>query len=178
MRSLRLVALALLFVSNIAAAGVPACPPLTWCEGGIDAGDKFSPQDIVGGPYFSILGSIGGADTADAFRFAYPGGPVAIFNTLLDTIPAPLPMQLYDNSLVPVLIPPTSAAPGSKFYLSLLPGTYILELTLVGADPPFHVSFSGPPISGVAAIPEPSTWALMLAGLAGILVMTRRRIGH
>jgi hypothetical protein len=51
-----------------------------------------------------------------------------------------------------------------------------VELTLTdeGSDPNFSIKFSSP-VLGVGGVPEPSAWALMLIGVAGVGAALRRR---
>jgi hypothetical protein len=181
MRCLKSLVVLLCFVSGTAFAGVGTF----WQEAG-DAGNRFNPQDIFGGPYVGIMGEIGGGDEVDAFRFVLVGSSsLAAQTTCLDCFSifgVGIGTALYTNDLTPVFITPavennTPPSNTKEWYFLTSGATYIIEFTYAGTDPPFTMSTFGEPIVGsAAAIPEPSTWALMIAGLAGILVMRRRRI--
>jgi hypothetical protein len=169
MRYLRLAALGLFFVAQSALAGV-FVPPGHYFESP-DAGSKFSPQDITGGPWVGIHGSIGDVDTVDAFRFAYLGG--AFVGPLDSVIPIFTTLWTGTGPLLPIS-PIASPTPGFTPTWSLPPGIFIVQFSTAAGDPPFTFTNGGGLLFAPAAIPEPSTWALMLIGLAGVALARMR----
>jgi len=178
MRFLKFAALGLFFLANTAIAGVVALP--FYQEKG-DAGDRFSPQNITGGPYFGIAGTIGDADTHDAFRFSFLGGFFGGASFMDEGVASlvasasftkPLNANLYSNPSAAALT--RTGSDGFYDWGVLSAGTYIIEFDTSLGDPPFLFSPSGAQLLA-APVPEPSTWALMLAGLAAVTFMRRRK---
>ena len=68
-----------------------------------------------------------------------------------------------------------SSFSGSSFYLDGVHVTDGVTISVLSVEPPF--TFISPFSSGAAtpAVPEPSTWALMLAGFAGLGFLGYRR---
>ena len=142
-----------------------------------DAGNSLNAaQVITGGSYDGIAGSID--DSVDVFAFHWIGGDfVAKFFSGAD--PA---IALYDFSqnllgsvsgLAPILAINNVAA-----------GNYLFEISaLTGSAPGYVVGISSPThlgrlaVSAPAVVPEPATFALMILGVAGLVVVRFFRHG-
>ena len=153
----------------------PLPPTNPWVEGtggSGDAGDRFSPQFLIGGPYNGFDGMIGDTDTVDAFAFKWLTSGVFEASYFSE---AGATMDLYTFS---DLVTPVLSSGTSPFMTipSLAAGDYILEAslsTLVTVDPPFTITLVGPTTAGqnlIAApsVPEPTTVLLLGSGLAGL----------
>ena len=168
MRYLKIALFGLLFVASLAHAGalIPA-----WDEQG-DAGDRTNPQNVVGGPYFAIFGEIGDPtppsfDQFDAYRFFFEGGDFGIVLVSIKT----LDMRLFTDALTELA--PISEEENIEQWGVIDPGNYILEFEAT-EDPFMQAFLSGAISTPRATIAEPAAWALLLAGLMGLLMLRRR----
>ena len=184
MRKLRIAVAGILFTffsADLALAGVAAPCPSSVCYTEVgDAGDRFDPQSITGGPYQFISGDIGGPtpppkDRFDAFKFFFGGGLLSAFITAA----VPIELRLFTELLVEIA--PIVDTAFSENWGVVSAGNYILEVEALN-DPPFFIDFFGPtpnpilPPIPVAPAPEPGIAALLLLGLT-FLAMRRRRAG-
>lgn len=117
--------------------------------------DQFYSFDWAGG-YFSSTAIIGNAAPSDLFAFSLAG---------------------YANA-TPFQRQSVQLGSGNNFTgtlsANLAAGRYVLGLTgLVPIDPDFTISFNT--AVGGAPVPEPATWAMMIAGFLGIGATLRRR---
>lgn len=143
------------------------------------AGGAADAPTALGSGVSSVSGDIGGdAGTADFYSFNWQGG---LFSAIGDVLHASEP-NYYDFQLCSGAF----CSAGKKLSdvvldggnswrdaisASLAPGLYTIGLTQngTGPDPTFNIIFATP-----AAIPEPTTWAMMLVGFGGLGAMLRR----
>lgn len=81
--------------------------------------------------------------------------------------------SLIAGSLTPLALPVFKVQSAGFDILNLAAGSYFLEL-VTASTPPNSDVFSGS-VSAIAAVPEPSTWAMMILGFAGIGFVAYRR---
>ena len=175
--------LLLLFSGYSQPAGAAAVLP-AYEEVG-DAGGSFdTAQAVTGGPYSGINNTIGGSDTADFFLFGWAGGRMRLSLSCDCSISAS--GSIYDSTHDLILWTTLGHSADSSSVLG--PGNYFLGVVTASGDPPISsgiftlspngtTSVSAGPIFGPieSSVPEPSTWAMMILGFAGIGFMTNRR---
>lgn len=149
-----------------------------------DAGDHFNPQDIYGGTFSEISGTIGDGDNEDAFRFYFGGGGLSV-EALLDGHASALNLLLFGGGVCAPVEPCLPIAAGlGGISQTLSAGNYILEAYLFGSiDPPFTFTLTDPatnqPVEIGAPIPtpvsEPAALALLATGMAACASARRAR---
>jgi hypothetical protein len=153
-------------------------------------GFDFSTTDSV----FTVTGTVTTADTLDAVggfdvlsisgTLSGPGGgTIALEPNSSPPFPDYNGVFLYDNVFFPNATPVVDgdgilfSAGGYDYNLYSVGQTYYLSsyTNPAGAfDPAQPVAF-GEPINAATSAPEPSTWALMLLGFAGLGLAARRQ---
>jgi len=174
------VSLGLLLVGNQAWATATPCS--LYAEVG-DAGDRFNPQKVTGGPYCGFSGLLGdnGAtprkvafDDVDAFKFFFVG---SVFDI---SVVFPAPGGGQEGELIWRLY--AAGDLNSDLDLSLgsdfAAGDYVFEIRFRGEDPPYSAAIFNlvDPIAAPRAVPAPGVPALILAGLPGLVALRRRNI--
>jgi hypothetical protein len=192
MKYARAAALGLLFVANAAMAGTPAplVPPAGLYVEQDDAGNRFNPQNVTGGPYRGFAGNIGGTDTVDAFRFQWLGGNFNgyFFPDTSDGIVVAAGEEIFRELFAATNLGsplPHTGSAGYDLWGPIDPGIYVFELSTFAGDPPFAFALLNPSnipfdpalrIAAVpaAAVPEPGTWLLVLIGVLGLAIFRKR----
>jgi hypothetical protein len=101
-----------------------------------------------------------------------PGNPIFQFSFLLGSTDGFPTFAFAQNAILPVLQIGPPIIPLDIFSLQ---GPPIFQGDIVAFDAPVVVGDWNVTISSVADVPEPSTWAMMILGFAGIGAMTYRR---
>ncbi len=157
---------------NNSSSATPAQNPIAVYEAGGDVGhpDVLSSQGAIG----SVAGSIGAAGSEAFYEFSWPGSDLFFANAAVPDADADSSFAFDIYTLSGTLINSVSldASDGFTGALreSLAAGEYKIGLVSNAAsDPDYTITFNSP-VSGVsdAAAPEPSTWAMLLAGFAGL----------
>lgn len=138
----------------------------------IDGGTPANPLPLpVVGRIGQLTGTIGDAGATDYFQFFWSGGNFQANASLIGADPkSSFQFQLYDNdsNLLQDLHLDASngffgnmsqSLPRGLFTVGLLANQFI--------DPEFTITFVTP-VEGAGAIPEPSTWAMLIIGFAGM----------
>lgn len=114
----------------------------------------------------------------DYYTFAYTtrGGDEIMANELDNTITSPLNNSrsgkiVYTSQMALNWADPSSWGTGTRYSQHSWASSVDIQLDNMTAPVDFK-------LSGFAAVPEPSTWALMIAGLGAIGVALRRRSGR
>jgi hypothetical protein len=145
---------------------------------GLTGGTVTNPIPLPSATVESVTGEIGGpAPSSDYYSFYWKGGE---FDASVDVADAeelsPQPtytFELCQGTSCADVVQETVANNGngweSSLSASLAPGYYTVGIINDSAapDPSFSITFNTP-ISQVAGVPEPSTWALLLLGFAGL----------
>ena len=145
---------------------------------GLTGGTSSDPIPLPASTVKSISGDIGGASpSSDYYSFYWKGGEFAASVGVVDAqdlTPSPTyTFELCGGATCTNMLEETVAdsADGWQSSLSgnLAPGLYTVGIinNSVSSDPTFSFTFNTP-ISQVNSAPEPSTWAMMLLGFAGL----------
>ena len=149
-------------------------PDLTNFYGGSASDPVMLPATPVG----SVSASIGsGTPDSDYYSFYWKGGTFSASVGVPDASFLPSPpsysFELCDGSSCQDVIEQTVANSSNAWSSSLggdlAPGMYtigIAEVSGIG-DPMYTINFASP-ISQIINVPEPSTWAMILVGFAGL----------
>jgi PEP-CTERM motif len=168
----------LLAAGGASASGVGSGGTI-YAEVGAEGTSFNSAQQVTGGPYTGISDNIG-VGNSDYFLFGWHGG-IMQFGFNCPQGCAGVTGSIYDSSDSPVL---TATTPGVAVTSPLDAGNYFLVFTDPAADPPisssiFTLNPDGTTITDLdvfaPSVPEPSTWAMLLLGFAGLGVMAYRR---
>ncbi len=125
-------------------------------------------------PVSQITATIGGGISADFYKFSWTGG---IFNASATVTGAKLSDVYYSKLFGPGEAGSIALNFGNLYAgvydLYLAPGQYTIGLQSdpVNPDPTITFNFSTP----VDSVPEPSSWAMMILGFAGVGFMAYRR---
>ena len=145
---------------------------------GLTGGTSDAPIMLPATPVSSVSGSIGG-DSPDSefYSFYWNGGAFAVSVAVRDAAvlnsPPTYLFELCNGTTCSDIIDHTTVD-GDNDWLSGLSGDLAAGYYTVGiidqtpaADPNFVITFAEP-LSQIAGVPEPSTWAMMLLGFAGL----------
>jgi hypothetical protein len=151
---------------------------------GVNGGTASQPVALPANTICSVTGNVGSAPAF--FSFYWQGG------TFQAQVGVPFPTQVLPSEAVEFelcggascgsVIETAVANLGDGWQSSLsgylAPGYYTTEVILQGAvDPEYSVDFTTPVVGGSipGAVPEPSTWAMLLIGFAAVGFMAYRR---
>ena len=145
-------------------------PPVTLSN--IEGGTPTNPVPLpVVGRIGQLTGTIGDAGATDYFQFFWSGGQFQASASLIGADPkSSFQFQLYDSKFLLLQDFQLDASNGFAWTM----GQYLPRgLFTVGLlanqfiDPEFTITFHTP-VQGVGAVPEPSTWAMLILGFAGV----------
>jgi hypothetical protein len=142
-------------------------------------GSPTDPTNLpVTGRIGQVTGDIGGAGATSFYQFFWSGGDFQSIMTL-DGAPAgsEFSFELLDGNGSP--LEELKLNQDDSYYgeiqQSLARGAYRVGVVSLGANDPSYTLKFVTPLNGTAAVPEASTWAMMIMGLGGVGAMARRR---
>ena len=169
------------FLSQVAAGsytesfdGLPSDPPTAY-TGGSFAYTVASPNGLYGSGEFLAVNQ-----ENDGLTISFSGGNVMavggnFFATNLSDAFQAVAMTVSLSDGTSVTFTPTSQ---SASYLGFTSDVAITSLTISGAGTSLYSGLDNLTVGAVAipAVPEPTTWALMGLGLAGVVLARRRKV--
>ena len=150
-------------------------------------------ENLGADPNTGISFTPGAGTFDDAFTFSVTAPETLTIAAILNTFPQGPGSSAFISNFIGEIVMGTPATPGTievgpelatspcgavtncqslGGQVTLATGDYFLEFT---GDAGATASYGGGTVNTVAAVPEPSTWAMMIIGFAGVVFMGMRK---
>jgi hypothetical protein len=165
------IAAALLFGSSV----LPLAPAKAAIDSFLIFGTASSPITL-GLDADAVTGNLASGDTA-YFTFIVTGGLQPYFDWSQPPAGDSLAISIVKDIGIRSYLTTVSfdATTAGSFQLTGGDGTYYVDATLNGTDPPLSFAYTSSPVTLASAVPEPSTWAMMILGFCGLGFLAYRR---